>query len=158
MRNGRGATFDKVPYGLPGLETRLPLLFSEGVAKGRLSLRDFVRVTAERPAELYGLQGRKGILAPGADADMVIWDETKRVRISTETLHDELDYTPYEGMVVEGWPQTTILRGSILSHGGALLAEPGTGRLLSCDRPNAARPTGEPVTGFDVTENRLTFR
>lgn len=157
MRNGKNATFDKVPYGLPGLETRLPLLFSEGVSKGRLSLRDFVRVTAERPAELYGLQGRKGILAPGAEADMVIWDEAKRVRISTETLHDELDYTPYEGMVVEGWPQTTISRGQILCHDGNLLAEPGCGRLIACGRPDAARPTGKPVTGYDVTENRLTM-
>lgn len=61
-------------------------------------------------------------------------------------------------MVVEGWPQTTISRGQILCHDGKLLAEPGSGRLIACDRPNAARPTGRPVTGYDVTENRLTVQ
>ncbi|TCR94944.1 amidohydrolase family protein [Rhizobium sp. BK418] len=132
--------------------------FPMGVSNGRLSLRDFVRVTAERPAELYGLRGRKGVLAPGADADMVICDEAKRVRISTETLHDELDYTPYEGMVVEGRPQTTISRGEIPCHDGRLLAQPDCSRLIACDRPNAARTSGKPVTGYDVTQNRLIMR
>ncbi|NLS07049.1 dihydropyrimidinase [Rhizobium sp. P32RR-XVIII] len=158
MRNGKNAAFNKVPYGLPGLETRLPLLFSEGVGKGRLSLGDFVRVTAERPAELYGLQGRKGILALGADADIVVWNEKKRVRIGKDTLHDELDYTPYEGMQVEGWPQTTLVRGEIVCHRGELFADTGGGRLLVCARPNAAKPTGQPVTGFDVTDNTMKFR
>ncbi len=157
MRNGRQAAFNKVPYGLPGLETRMPLLFSEGVVKGRLSLENFVRVTASRPAELYGLEGRKGVLAPGADADIVIWDEKKRVQIGTDILHDGLDYTPYEGMEVEGWPETTIIRGEIVCHRGELRAQEASGQLLACARPRASLPTMRPVTGFDVTDNTLTF-
>lgn len=155
MRNGPDAPFNKVPYGLPGLETRMPLLFSEGVGKGRLTLDDFVRVTATRPAEIYGLSARKGTLRLGADADMVVWDENRRVTISTSVLHDGIDYTPYDGIAVTGWPETTIVRGRVVCQGGELVAAPGHGELLACERPALARASGRPSTGFDVGQNRF---
>lgn len=155
MRNGRNAPFNKVPYGLPGLETRMPLLFSEGVGKGRISLEDFVRVTATNPARIYGLEGRKGQIGIGADADMVIWDEQRRVTISTTTLHDGIDYTPYQDIEVTGWPDTTIVRGKIVCRAGELIASAGHGKLLACDRPSPAVAAGNPTTGYDVTSNRF---
>lgn len=158
QRNGKGATFNKIPYGMPGLEARMPLLFSEGVSKGRLSLETFVYVSATRPAEIYGLADRKGVLRVGADADLVIWDEHRRVTIGTDTLHDGLDYTPYEGFTVTGWPETTIVRGQVVTHRDHLAAKPGDGQLLPCERPAAALPTGNPSTGFDVTRNTMVSR
>lgn len=158
QRNGRGAAFDKVPYGMPGLEARLPLLFSEGVSTGRLSLEKFVYVTATRPAEIYGLGERKGVLKVGADADLVIWDEKRRVTIGRDVLHDDLDYTPYEGISITGWPETTVVRGRVVCHQNRLEATPGHGRLLPCDRPMSARPTGNPTSGYDVTKNIMLPR
>jgi dihydropyrimidinase len=82
---------------MPGLEPRLPLIFSEGVVSGRLSIERFFEVTATEPARRYGLADRKGVIALGADADLVIWDPKKQIRITPEALHDGLDWTPYEG-------------------------------------------------------------
>lgn len=88
--------FQHVPPGLPGLETRLMLLFSEGVGRGRLSIEDFVALTSTNPAKIYGLYPRKGSLMPGADADIVLWDPTLAGVIRHADLHDACDYTPYE--------------------------------------------------------------
>lgn len=155
LRGGRDAPFNRVPYGLPGLETRMPLLFSEGVAKGRMSLERFAEVTAAAPARIYGLEA-KGRIAVGADADLVVWDPERRVRIGTDVLHDGIDYTPYDGIEAVGWPVTTIVRGAFVVEDGEMCAEPGHGRLLACARPAAARPSGQPATGFDVVAMRFT--
>jgi len=140
-RYGSDAPFTKVPNGVPGIETRLPLLFSEGVGKDRIELTTFVALTATNPAKLYGLYPRKGTIAVGADADIVIWDHTRDVTISNRMLHHRCDYTPYEGMQVRGWPAVVLSRGDVVVEEGKLLAEPGRGHFLRCAPPALARPT-----------------
>ncbi len=153
MRNGRDAPFDKVPYGIPGLELRQPLLFSEGVVKGRLSLEKFVAVSATNPAEIYRLTN-KGRIAPGFDADLTLWDPARTQRVSRDILHDGLDYSPYEGIEITGWPVTTLLGGTILVEDGRWRADRATGRLRAADRqPDPGRSI--PATGYDVTLDRF---
>jgi dihydropyrimidinase len=117
--NGTDAPFNRVPQGVPGLEARLPLLFGEGVGAGRITLQQFVALTATGPAKIYGLHPRKGTIAVGSDADIALWDRSKRVTISAAMLHDKMDYTPYEGREVTGWPVTVISRGEVGVRGGA---------------------------------------
>lgn len=131
------APFNRVPYGLPGLETRLPLLFSEGVNGGKISLAQFVDLTASAPARLFGLGGRKGEISLGADADLVLWDPHARTTISADTLHDGAGYTVYEGREVQGLPTTTISRGEIICLDGKLCGKAGHGKLVPCDRIEA---------------------
>ncbi|WP_146585321.1 dihydropyrimidinase [Puniceibacterium confluentis] len=133
---GDGASFAHVPNGIPGVETRLPLLFSEGVGQGRISLNRFVALTATNPARLYGLYPRKGTIAVGADADLAIWDAERVVTVSNDMLHHNVDYTPYEGRVVTGWPETVLSRGEIVIDGGELRAAKGRGRFLECGPPD----------------------
>src|SRR5690606_23286723 len=142
---GEHACFKCIPNGVPGVETRLPLLFSEGVKKGRISLNRFVELTATNAAKLYGLYPRKGTISVGADADIVIWDTEKEVTISNNILHSGCDYTPYEGMKVIGWPELTICRGQIVWRDGEFMGEPGAGQFLPCDFPETAKPRGHPV-------------
>ena len=129
--HGEDAPFTKVPNGLPGLATRMPVLFSEGVAKGRIDLPTFVAITATNPARLFGLHPRKGTIAVGSDADIALWDPQKRVTITNSLLHHGSDYTPYEGMQVTGWPVTTLVRGTIVCDGGEIVTGPGGGRFLA---------------------------
>jgi len=140
--HGTDAAFDCIPPGVPGLETRLPLLYSEGVGKGRIDLHTFVALGATNAARLYGLYPRKGTIAVGSDADLALWDPQREVTITNDRLHHAVDYTPYEGMRVTGWPVTTIARGEVVWDAGEILAEPGRGRLLRCERPEPARPLG----------------
>jgi dihydropyrimidinase len=135
MKGGSCACFHQIVNGIPGLETRLPLLFSEGVQKGRININQFVAVTATNPAKIYGLYPRKGTIAIGSDADIVIWDPNREVTISHSILHDGTDYTPYEGITVRGWPVTTISRGEIVSDGNEVTTERGRGRFLRCAAP-----------------------
>jgi dihydropyrimidinase len=139
QRHGAAAPFAKVPNGVPGIETRLPILLSEGVHGGRIDLGRFVALTATNPARMYGLYPRKGTIAVGADADIVIWDQDRVVTIRNEMLHHDCDYTPYEGMEVRGWPATVLSRGEVVVDEGKLLAEPGRGQFLPCARPALAR-------------------
>jgi dihydropyrimidinase len=136
---GARARFSCIPNGIPGLETRLPLLFSAGVGEGRIDLCDFVALTATNPAKMYGLYPRKGLIAIGADADLAIWDTRREVTIANTLLHHDVDYTPYEGMRVVGWPAVTLARGDIVWSDGRFCADPGRGRFLRCGRPNAPR-------------------
>jgi dihydropyrimidinase len=142
MLQGKNAPFAKVPNGIPGVETRLPLLFSEGVGKGRIELTQFVALTATNPARIYGLYPRKGTIAVGSDADVAIWNPDCEVTITNERLHHNVDYTPYEGMKVQGWPEMVISRGGIVVDGGEMVAEKGRGKFLLCDLPEPARPRG----------------
>jgi dihydropyrimidinase len=103
--HGASAPFWKIPNGLPGIETRLPLLMSEGVLKGRITLQQFVALTASNAARIYGLSPHKGTVAIGADADLVIWNTDQPTRIANAMLHHAADYTPYEGMTVSTWPR-----------------------------------------------------
>lgn len=136
---GTGASFHKVPNGVPGVETRLPLMFSEGVLKGRIDLNQFVRLTSTNAAKLYGLYPRKGTIAVGADADLVIWDTDTPVTITNGMLHHACDYTPYEGMELAAWPALTLSRGKTVWRDGEMCAEPGHGQFVACERPAAAQ-------------------
>ena len=153
---GESAPFKSIPNGVPGLEIRLPMLYSEGVRGGRISLEQFVAVTATNAAKIYGLYPRKGTIAIGSDADIAIWDPDLEVTISAGMLHDNMDYTPYEGRRITGWPVTTLSRGAVVWDGKQPRGEPGRGRFLACDLPDAARPLGTLVSGFDPASGAYT--
>ena len=140
MRKGANTPFNWVPNGVPGIETRLPILFSEGVKKGRISLNRFVELVATNPAKMYGLHPRKGTIAVGSDADVVVFDPDARRVIRSEKLHHNVDYTPYEGMVIDGWPVTVLSRGDLVIENQKLVAAAGRGEFLPCSRPAMARP------------------
>ncbi len=131
---GKEVPFPYIPNGIPGIETRLPLLFSEGVLKGRISINRFVELTSTNPAKAYGLHPRKGTIAPGADADLVIWEE-RPIVLSNAMLHHACDYTPYEGMALSAWPAYTLLRGDVVWNGSEFVGRPGNGRFLRCGLP-----------------------
>ena len=125
-----GTNIPTTPGGHVGIETRGIIGYSEGVAKGRLSLERFVEVFSTNPARLMGLFPRKGVLAPGSDADVVLWDPGVERTIALEHLHHESDYSPWEGWEVRGWPAMTILRGKIVAENGELRGSPSDGRWL----------------------------
>jgi dihydropyrimidinase len=133
-------SFRWVPNGIPGVETRLPILFSEGVVKGRISLNDFVAVTATNHARMYGLYPRKGTIAVGADADIAIWDPERKVTIAQSLLHHGSDYTPYEGIAVTGWPVSTMVRGRFVVRDGELVGAKGGGAYVSREKSPFAAP------------------
>lgn len=137
---GQEVAFKYIPNGIPGLETRMPILFSEGVMKGRIDLNRFVALTATDPAKMYGLYPRKGTIAIGSDADIAIWDPHREVTVRNEMLHHDVDYTPYEGMQLTGWPVITISRGQIVCREGSPSADIGRGQFLPCGLPDPARP------------------
>ncbi len=139
---GPNPSFKKIANGVPGIETRMPLLFSEGVGKGRLSLNEFVALTSTNAAKIYGLHPRKGTIAVGSDADIAIWDPNWKRTISRSILHDSMDYTPYEGMEVTGWPKTVINRGRIVVEDETLLVARGSGEFL--ERQPIDPETGSP--------------
>jgi dihydropyrimidinase len=134
-------SFRWVPNGIPGVETRLPILFSEGVVKGRIDLNQFVALTATNHAKMYGLYPQKGTIAVGSDADIVIWDPRREVTISQSLMHHGSDYTPYEGIKVTGWPVRTIVRGTTVAKDGVVVGKLGHGRYLPRAKSQLARPT-----------------
>jgi dihydropyrimidinase len=142
-RHGLDAPFRKVANGIPGLETRAPLLFSEGVVRGRITLERFVALNATNAARIYGLYPRKGTIAVGADADLAIWDPEKRVTIRNADLHHNVDYTPFEGMRVTGWPTIVLSRGEIVCQDGVLHGTKGRGVFLECGTPEPVRRIGQ---------------
>ena len=139
---GDKTTFKEMANGVPGLEIRLPLLFSEGVQKGRINLQQFVALTSTNHARLYGLYPRKGTIAVGSDADFAIWDADKDVTIRWKDLHDNVGYTPYEGREIKGWPIVVVSRGRVVVENGKLNAERGSGQFLPCDSPDSSKPKG----------------
>jgi dihydropyrimidinase len=132
---GDDAPFNRVPNGIPGIETRLPLLFSEGVMKGRIDINTFVALTSTNAAKIYGLYPRKGTIAIGSDADIVIWNDRESRVITNSMLHHNVDYTPYEGKHIGAWPEMTFSRGRAVWRDGKAIGEPGNGKFLPCARP-----------------------
>lgn len=126
---GRG-NFAKVPNGMPGIETRLYLLWDGGVRKGRISMNRFVEITSTAPAKIFGLYPHKGTVAVGADADLVVWDPEKRHTLSQKTLHMRVDYSPFEGQEVVGAPSHVLSRGKVVVEGGAYKGKKGDGRFV----------------------------
>jgi dihydropyrimidinase len=127
---GEDAAFTAVPNGIPGLAARLPILFSEGVKKGRIDLATFIAIGATNAAKLMGLWPQKGTIAIGADADLAIWDPERRVTLTNAIMHHGVDYTPYEGMEVTGWPVTTLCRGTVIADEGVIHGPTGHGIFL----------------------------
>lgn len=122
--------FDKVPNGMPGVEPRLTVLYTEGVRKNRISLPRLVTLTATNPARLFGLYPQKGTLAVGSDADIVLFDPDIEWTMSAETLHMNTDFCPFEGMDVFGKPKTVLCRGEIVIRDYELTGAPGHGRRI----------------------------
>ena len=122
--------FSKIPNGAPGIETRMSLVYDGGVRSGRISLNRFVELTATSPAKIFGLFPRKGTIAPGSDADIVIFSSEKKVRLSARTLHMKVDYNPYEGREVTGATETVISRGRVIVEGGRFTSRAGSGSFL----------------------------
>ncbi len=136
---GVDAPFHEIANGLPGLETRLPLLFDALVSNGDGDAEAFVRLTATQPAALYGLT-TKGRLQPGMDADVVIWDGTRETTYGSNDLHDNVGYNPWQGRTITGWPKTVILRGEMIVENGDF--RPTKGQWLKRDALSSemARP------------------
>jgi len=130
-KRAAGQDIFKIPFGMPGTETMLPLLYSEGVVKGRISLPRLVQVLCENPAKRFGLWPRKGALAVGSDADLVILDPEVEWTITAGELHAVSDYTSFEGWKVRGKPVASFLRGRPLLKDGRLQVKPGYGVYLS---------------------------
>jgi dihydropyrimidinase len=122
--------FSKIPNGAPGIETRMSLVYDGGVRTGRISLNRFVELTSTSPAKIFGLFPRKGTIAPGSDADIVIFDPTKTMRLGVKTLHMKVDYNPYEGREVTGVTETVISRGRVVIDGGKFAGRTGAGAFL----------------------------
>ncbi|GAB6896955.1 dihydropyrimidinase [Kineosporia succinea] len=119
-----------MPNGLPGVQTRLPVIFSTYVATGRITPSRFVELTAANPARTNGIYPRKGTLAPGSDADLVLWDPSARWTITAGDLAQATDYTPYEGIEVTGRPETVVVGGRVIAGGGRILDATPRGRFL----------------------------
>lgn len=122
--------FNSIPNGVPGIETRMIVLFNEAVTKGRVDLPSFVRLSSTNAARMFGLEGRKGDIVLGADADIVVWDPSMEKTISLKDMHQAIDYTPWEGYSAKGWPVATIRRGDVVMRDNQILAKAGSGKLL----------------------------
>lgn len=154
---GPNPNFKQIANGLPGLETRLPLLFDAMVSQARpefvgRGLDAFVQLTATAPAQIYNLPG-KGALLPGYDADLAIWDPCREVTLSDAMMHDRTGFTPFAGRRITGWPETVLVRGREVVADGAVKASPGSGRWLARRGGWAARPTGRLVAEMDPARN-----
>jgi len=128
--------FRKVPGGLPGIELRYPLLYSFGVLKNKLSLQDWVNICSTQPSKIFGLYPKKGTLKIGSDADIVIFNPNKKVTVSQELLHENVDYSPYHSMELSGYPELTIVKGKKLITNGKLTTPQHRGKFLHCNLPN----------------------
>jgi dihydropyrimidinase len=150
---GPNPTFKQIANGMPGIEARLPVLFDAMVSKGRLGLQKFVEVTATAPAKIYNLYPRKGSIAIGADADIVVWDPKHQVTLADDVMHDGARYTPYAGRTVTGWPTTAMRRGEVVVRDGKLMAKPGSGAWLPRAGGAAAAPLGRLTADMDPARN-----
>jgi dihydropyrimidinase len=156
LHAGANAEFPRIANGLPGIEMRLPLLFSEGFIKGRITLNHFVALAAGNVSRIYGLDHRKGSVTEGKDADIAIWDPEAVREVRATDLHDNMEYTPYEGMTVTGWPTTVIQRGEVDIENNSLLAEKGAGEFVPRNKidctgmPGRLAPELDPGKNFGV--------
>ncbi len=136
-------SFKWVPNGIPGIETRLQILYTKGVVEGRITVNQFVALTSTNHAKMYGLYPQKGSIAPGFYADIVLWDPNRKEIIRQELMHHGADYTPYEGFAATGWPVMTILRGKKVMEDGKILGTRTDGNFLRRNLSPYARPAAE---------------
>jgi dihydropyrimidinase len=137
LPQGEATVFKDMANGVPGIELRMPLLFSEGVMKNRISINEFVALTATNHARMYGLAHRKGHIAVGLDADLALWNPLTHTTVSTTMLHDNVGYTPYEGMQLQGWPELVMSRGRVVVQDNTLQVQRGSGQYIPRLRPEA---------------------
>jgi len=129
-KEARSDRFVGIPDGLPGCEVRVPIIFSEGVMKRKLSLQRFVEVVSTNVARIFGIYPKKGVIAVGSDADIVIIDPHKKHSLNAADLHMKMDFSPFEGMETTGWPVMTILRGKVIVENEKYLGTPGEGEFV----------------------------
>ena len=153
LARGGNPSFKQIANGMPGLELRMPVLFDAMVSQGKMDLEAFVRLTATEPAKIYGLHPKKGSIAIGGDADIVVWDPDREVVVEQGMTHDNAGYTPYVGRTLRGWPQTVVRRGEIVIHEGECRAKPGSGEFLPRSGGKAALPAGITAAEFDKDRN-----
>jgi len=130
QKNTWGGDFRKIPYGLPGVETMLPLMYTEGVGKQHFSINHLIALISTNPAKIFGMYPQKGTIAPGSDADIVVFDPNKKVTLHANDLQTKCDWSPYENWSLKGYPNTTISRGKIIVSGGKFIGECGHGQFL----------------------------
>lgn len=131
LERKRADRFTRIPPGMSNLETMVPMLYSEGVVKGRITLARMVELVASNPARIFGLYPRKGAIIEGADADLMVFDPDARVVVRAAEMHSRADYDPFEGFEVTGWPKVTISRGEVIVTDRVAKARPGRGRYLA---------------------------
>ena len=124
------ADLNDLPVGIPGIEIQTRAIFSEGVSKGRISAQRFVQVMSNEPARLLGLAPRKGTIAVGSDADILLLDPNKRATIRYSELHSKCGYEPCEGRECIGWPVMTLARGELIARDGQFVGQAGRGQLV----------------------------
>jgi dihydropyrimidinase len=134
--------FSKIPNGGPGIENRLHMLYHHGVRGGRFGLNRFVELTSTNVAKFFGLYPRKGTIAVGSDADIVVWDPEKQLTISAATNHSNVDYNLFEGERVTGAPEVVLVRGQVIVEGDELVAKPGAGQFVKRARFGEHLTTG----------------
>lgn len=122
--------FTKIPMGMPGSELMLPLLYNDGVREGRIDLHRMVEIASTNPAKIFGLYPKKGALLPGSDADIVIFDTEKEVRVNYENMETNCDWSPYQGKKLKGLPFMTILRGKVIAKEGKCVGDQGFGKFI----------------------------
>jgi dihydropyrimidinase len=136
----RSKDFREIPGGVQGTELIVPVLFSEGVRRGLIGLERFVELTSYNPAKIYGLSHRKGRIAVGWDADIVVIDPEREVRLGKDVLHSALDHSIYEGIEVTGYPVVTVARGEVVAEEGQVTGKPGRGEYLHMKRQSTDQP------------------
>lgn len=127
--------FRKVPGGLPGIELRYPLMHTYGVLNQCISLQNWVNICSTQPAKIFGIFPQKGSLAVGSDADIVLFDPQKKLTINPELLHEQVDYSPYNGVELTGYPLMTIVKGRVLIKDGNFIEQKKSGKFLHCGLP-----------------------
>ncbi len=156
LHAGPKPDFSRIANGLPGIELRLPLLFSEGFMNGRITLNHFVALAATNVSKIYGLDHCKGSITEGLDADIAIWDPEAKREVRAVDLHDNMEFTPYEGMHLTGWPTTVIQRGKVIVEDNELQAGRGDGKFvprktIDCTgMPGRLAPELDPARNFGV--------
>jgi dihydropyrimidinase len=130
QKSAGAGDFTRVPYGVPGLETEMAVIYSEGVSAGRISVNTFAAVFATNPARIFNMYPRKGAVAVGSDADLVLFDPARRTTVNENRLHSRAGYDPFQGMAVTGVPVLTMSRGDVIARDGELLSRPGRGAFI----------------------------
>ena len=122
--------FTKIPFGMPGVETMVPLMYTEGVTNRGLSLNKFVALVSTNPAKLFGMYPQKGAIQVGSDADILVFDPERRLTIHAEDLQTNCDWSPFEGWKLQGYPHVTISRGQVVAREGKFVGRVGHGKFI----------------------------